>query len=149
MGLFCSKDRRVDRVSARSREAARFIEDGDDLDSEIDLIVYTAPGYVIRDRLEQMGFTMGSALKCFAKAVSARRKGHRNTNLTANEWMLSLKQSCDETLMAASELSPRRPDDWHDFPSYEIRHAIRLALEVFPDDQVVYDLTGLSLVDLY
>lgn len=34
---------------------------------------------------------------------------------------------------------------WHGFPSYEIRHAIRLALEVCQEDEVVYDITDLVL----
>jgi hypothetical protein len=40
-------------------------------------------------------------------------------------------------------------DRWLGFPSYEIRHAIRLALEVCRHDDVVYDLTDLVLGDFF
>jgi hypothetical protein len=38
---------------------------------------------------------------------------------------------------------------WNGFPSYEIRHAIRLALEVCADDVAVYDLTDLVLSEMF
>jgi HEPN superfamily Toprim-like protein len=78
--------------------------------------------------------------------------------LTAAEWMEGLRSIRDRGLHAThrddpslGELPPVtrymliHPSRWLGFPSYEIRHAVRMALEVCAEDEVIYDLTDLVL----
>ena len=78
--------------------------------------------------------------------------------LTAAEWMKGLRSIRDRGLQAThrddpslEELPPVtrymliHPSRWLGFPSYEIRHAVRMALEVCAEDEVIYDLTDLVL----
>lgn len=76
--------------------------------------------------------------------------------LTAAQWMENLKSIREAGLSRTYKEDPSlahvpplirymlsHPDLWQGFPSEEIRHAIRLALEVLPNEDVVYDITDL------
>jgi hypothetical protein len=179
MTLFRDAEKLIRRVRFDSEEASRYVQGEDEPEAELAIVKYVAPSYVVRDRLELMGFTRPTALLTFEKAVCRERVEHREmierlrehlgpdyedadgavlNGLTAEEWMKGLRSIRDGGLQATHRNDPsleRLPpltrymlthaNRWLGFPSYEIRHAIRLALEVCAEDEVVYDLTDLAL----
>jgi hypothetical protein len=79
--------------------------------------------------------------------------------LTANDWMNGLRTIRDlglrPTYRTDDKLEHLPPlirymlgnhfDGWYGFPGGDVRHVIRLALEVCPSDELIYDLTDLVL----
>ncbi|HEY0779859.1 MAG TPA: HEPN/Toprim-associated domain-containing protein, partial [Gemmatirosa sp.] len=77
--------------------------------------------------------------------------------LSVEQWMAGLREIRDRGLAPTSrrdpQLAPFSPllrymlgghlDGWYGFPSADVRHVIRLAVEVSPEDDLVYDLTEL------
>ncbi len=77
--------------------------------------------------------------------------------LTVEQWMEGLREIRDRRLRptyrsdeALSGMSPvvrymlgKHFDGWYGFPSSDVRHVIRIAVEVLPGEELVYDLTEL------
>ncbi len=186
MTLFRESDKQVRRVPHNAAEAARYLLPNEDAVSQLEIVTYSAPARVVRDRLELMGFTLPTALSVFEKGVTAERLRHRRTieslrehlgpdfedkdgpvleRLTPDMWMDGLKEIRTRNLCHSNPDSAEvaslpavvrymleqnhRDEAWNGFPSYEIRHAIRLALEVCSADVVVYDLTDLVFGEMF
>lgn len=83
--------------------------------------------------------------------------------LTASVWMEGLREIRDRglkpTYRSDAELVALSPllrhmlgansDGWYGFPSGECRHVLRLAVEVCPTDDLIYDLTDLVIGGYY
>jgi HEPN/Toprim N-terminal domain 1 len=82
--------------------------------------------------------------------------------LTAADWMMGLKLIRDQGLIHtykdAAELPSQsalvrymltHEDGWYGFPGADIRQAIRIAVDLFPGDELVYDLTDLVLAEYF
>jgi len=179
MTLFRDTEKVIRRVRFDSKEASQYVAGEDEPEAELVIVKYVAPSYVVRDRLELMGFTRSTAFAAFDMAVRRERVEHHARierlrpqlgpdyedddgaaldGLTADEWMTGLRSIRDGGLKATHRKDPSlkdlppvtrymltHQDRWLGFPSYEIRHAIRLALEVCAEDEVVYDVTDLVL----
>jgi hypothetical protein len=83
-------------------------------------------------------------------------------SLTAAEWMAGLRVIRDRGLAHTYKDDPElqsqsalvrymltRESGWYGFPGADIRQGIRIAIELFPDDDVVYDLTALVLSESF
>jgi hypothetical protein len=184
MTLFRASNKRVRRIPLDSPEASRYLEAIAEMDldlKELNIVSYSAPASVVRDRLELMGFTRSTAFKVFERAVRVEEARHLRTiasigdhlgpdfedddapvlkELNAEDWMKGLQEIRQAELCSTNRFDPSTASlpplirymlrhRWLGFPSYEIRHAIRLALDVCSDDEVIYDLTDLVLGEVF
>lgn len=81
------------------------------------------------------------------------------TELTAESWMDGLREIRERGMRPTYRSDPelqalppllrymlgRHFDGWYGFPGADVRHVIRLGVEVCPEDELIYDLTDLVL----
>jgi hypothetical protein len=147
-------------------------------DESVDVVFYSAPVNIIRDRLNLIGYTFDTSKAAFTSWVNKKIEdstfwakknnigkfySERLTSLKAlnvDEWLLNLKQIRDKDLKKDEASSKGEHQEtligymlshnWYGYPGLDLNVAIRLALEILPDtDEFIYDITDLVLSSGY
>ncbi len=174
MTLYRESDKRVKVVNTSAPEFQDNYDTEGVEEDQMALVQYACPAYIIRDRLELMGFTKDIAEDGFHRGLqieTERFEGHLTRfhsdaiqeiiqllkALTLAKWETSLqeiyqqklqpKRNGDPTLI---ELDPllryMLTEEWYGFPGSDYRHFIRLLTDICdPNEELVYDLTDLHL----
>lgn len=134
-----------------------------DDDEEIDVVYYSAPVKVIRDRLNLDGYTLDTSRVVFMESIMKEiekyeewsQKKHGEVFLeplkylkmmNVNVWQSTLKQIYDENLIPSRLPHPKKeydgtllsymldtPNGWYGYPGLDLNVAIRLTLEILPE----------------
>jgi hypothetical protein len=128
MELFRESDKRIRRVPDNSPDAAKYVEAEYATGEDIEIVRYSAPARVIRDRLELTGFTLRTAVAAFERAVKSEQARHRKMfesiqsqlghslededgpvlqQLTVEEWRKGLVTIRDQDLRSMNNQDPR------------------------------------------
>jgi hypothetical protein len=174
MQLFRPADKRQHQAAVRDlplpmHQWADYFEDDTE---EVEVVYYSAPAYVVRDRLELKGYTLATAKAAFMKRIRTEaeeyseceydelRELHRARAtllhaLDVDQWLatlLHIKQN------ALGNAEPRGSDeesdtsllnfmlknDWYGFSGIDLNVPLRLALEICSErDNFIYNLTDL------
>jgi hypothetical protein len=141
-------------------------------DESVDVVFYSAPVNIIRDRLNLIGYTFDTSKAAFTSWVNKEIEDStfwaKKNNigkfyserlmslkaLNVDEWLLNLKQIRDKDLKKDDASSKGElqetligymlSHDWYGYPGLDLNVAIRLALEILSDtDEFIYDITDL------
>jgi hypothetical protein len=162
--LFRSSDKNKytgtkDEIPLKSRRWLEYFDDNE----EIEVVYYSAPIKVIRDRLNLDGYTLDTSKVVFTESTMKEiekyeewaQKKHGDIFLEplnflkmmdVDAWLSALKQIYAENLVP-SRLNHQRkgydgtllsymldnPNDWYGYPGLDLNVAIRLALEILPE----------------
>jgi hypothetical protein len=173
MQLFRASDKRVHRSAAKDlprpiHQWANYLEDPKE---KIAVVYYTAPAYLIKDRLELKGYTLSTAKRAFMKRMRAEQREYSNEviegmeeyyenranllkGLDVDQWLATLRH-IKEVGLGIPHASPEYKrivtleefmlqTDWYGFPGMDLNVPLRLALETCTaKDNFIYDLTDL------
>lgn len=174
MQLFREPDKRAYRCAVKDlprplRQSANYTEDPGET---IEVVYYTAPALLIRDRLELKGYTLSTAKRAFIKRIRAHAREYSNEviegmedyyenkskllkALDVDQWLATLrhikKAGRGMPRWATCEYQPEATledymlqNDWYGFPGVDLYVPLRLALETCTaKDNFIYDLTDL------
>jgi hypothetical protein len=106
MTVYRPSDKRVDRVSSSLPEASKYVDAEPDSPLELEIVKYSAPATVVRDRLELMGFTLPTAHAIFQRAARAEGVRHRRVIESIRS---QLGPDFEDEMVRFSRNLPRRP----------------------------------------
>jgi hypothetical protein len=170
MQLFRESDKRVQRCRVKDLpEPMRHSRiHGEDQNEKIDAVYYTAPAFLIKDRLELKGYTLSTAKRAFMKRMQAEAKYYSNRAvpqlqdyyanrakllraLDVDQWLATLRHIKDSGGRGSPEHKPEASledymlqNDWYGFSGVDLYVPLRLALETCAEgDNFIHDLTDL------
>ena len=147
------------QIPLQSRHWLKHFDDNE----EIDVVYYSAPVNVIRDRLYLDGYTLETARVVFLESIRKEiekyeewsQKKHREAFLEplkflkmidVDIWLLALKKIYTENLMPSRLTHQRKgydgtlisymldnPNGWYGYPGLDLNVALRLTLEILPE----------------
>jgi hypothetical protein len=162
MQLFRATDKRQVRAAIKDlpRPKRQWTDHFEDDSKEVDVVYYSAPAYVVRDRLELKGYTLATAKTAFTKRIRIQAELENSlkfesaevrdlykaratllSSLDVDQWLatlLHIKQSGLGTLESrvASEESEvtllgfMLTNDWYGYSGIDLNVPLRLALEI-------------------
>lgn len=150
---------------------AEYIEEEED----VNVVYYSAPARVVKARLELIGYSLANSKKAYTRYLYgeiSRYEGWaegshgdvfqptlrilREMNL--EKWLSTLKEIHNKGLSHnrysrdddGTLLSYMLREDWYGFPGVDLNVALRLALEVIPENEnFIYDVTDLILSEYF
>jgi len=174
MQLFRAGDKRVLRstVNDLPKPMHRWTDRVEDRKEKINVVYYTAPACLIKDRLDLKGYTLSTARRAFMKRMRAQAREYTSEvykgmedyfqkraslleALDVDEWLTTLRRMKDKNLEFPPWAAHQHVEvvtledfmleqDWYGFPGVDLYVPLRLALEVCEEkDNFIYDLTGL------
>jgi len=162
MQLFRATDKRQVRAAIKDlpHPKRHWTDHFEDDSEEVDVVYYSAPAYVVRDRLELRGYTLATAKAAFTKRIHIQAKLENSlkfesaevrdlykaratllSSLDVDQWLatlLHIKQSGLGTLESRvaseeSEVTLLRfmlTNDWYGYSGIDLNVPLRLALEI-------------------
>jgi hypothetical protein len=158
-------------------QSSRWVEYVENIEEEdIYVVFYSASAKIIKDRLELIGYSLDNAKKaysCYLKhGINSNEKYAIESgssidfyeskinilrSLSVEVWLSTLKEIYEKRL-TYRQYSRKNEDscliaymlkeDWYGFPGVDLNAALRLVLEVIPEDnECVYDVTDLILAE--
>lgn len=174
MELFRASDKRMYRCASKDlpRPMHHWASDVENPKEKFDVVYYTAPALVIRDRLDLNGYTLATAKRAFMKRMRAEirhctklvvpqlKDYYENRAdilkaLDVDQWLATLRHIKETERgiprWAKSEYQQEvtledfmLQHDWYGFPGADLNVPLRLALEICTKkDNFIYDLTDL------
>jgi len=172
MQLFRSSDKRVERSAVKDLpRSMRWADYVDDPNEKVDVVYYTAPVRVIRDRLDLKGYTLAAAERAFMKRMRIQARDYSEPTagmedyyetranilkaLDVGKWLATLRRIKESGFGTSTHgMSRHKPmvnleefmleEDWYGFSGVDLYVPLRLALEICnQDDNFIYDLTDL------
>lgn len=172
MQLFRSSDKRSARCRVADlpsplRNSRLYREDDDE---KINVVYYSAPATLIRDRLELKGYTLETAKRAFVKRMKAEAKHYVTPTegledyyskrfellrtLKVDDWLAKLREIKESSLSPQTSAGDSQNQsalksymletDWYGFCGIDLFVPLRLALEICSAaDDFVYDLSDL------
>lgn len=145
------------------------------IEEDVNVVFYSAPARVVKARLELIGYSLENSKKAYACYLDGEisryeewsEKGHGEAfkptlnilrEMDLDKWLSTLKKIHDQGLTRkkysedddGTLLSYMLREDWHGFPGVDINVALRLALEVIPENEnFIYDVTDLILGEYF
>lgn len=173
--LFRSSDKKVvvgikKDIPFQLHHWVEFVEE----DEKVEVVYYSTPLRIVRDRLNLDGYTLETSKIAFEKWIEKEIVKYENWSqnkhgeifleplnflrtMNTDIWMSTLKQISEKGLVQGRHNRQKteyqgtligymldNPNGWYGYPGWDLNVAIRLALEILPDnDELVYDLTDL------
>lgn len=171
MQLFRFSDKRIVTANKSNLpnqyQLRRWAADLEDLEDEdnIDIVFYSSPVKFVKERLELIGYSLTNAKKAYSyyldnkvsfyeKLVDSSKIEILNS-MNPDKWLLTLREIYENRLIQNgyesqsdnnSSVSYMLGVDWYGCPATDLNIALRLALEVLPENEnFVYDVTDLIL----
>jgi HEPN/Toprim N-terminal domain 1 len=171
MQLFRSIDKKIipsnkNNLPNQLSRWVRYIEDCDN----IDVVLYSAPVRIIKDRLDLIGYSLSNANKAYSRYLEGEISKYEEKiedshgdffqstlkmlrSMSLDRWLATLKEIHEKGLTHnrydrehtdGSLISYMLRHDWYGFPGVDLNVALRLILEIIPaDEDLVYDVTDL------
>ena len=172
MQLFRASDKRVERSAVKDLpRSMRWTDYVDDPNEKVDVVYYTAPARIIKDRLDLKGYTLAAAKRAFMKRIRIQAEDSSEPTvgmedyyenranilnaLDVDKWLATLRHIKESGLGTSTHgmSSYKRvvnleefmlDEDWYGFSGVDLYVPLRLALEMCnQDDNFIYDLTDL------
>lgn len=179
MQLFIASDKRVHRSTVKDlpKPMHRWAEDVEDPKEKFDVVYYTAPAFLIQDRLELKGYTLETAKRAFTTRARAEAREYTTgvteemkeyhedrgkffKELDVDKWLDTLRRIKDKEVGLPHWAGSGRyrketsledfvlQNDWYGFPGVDLFVPLRLVLETCKaTDSFIYDLTDLVMQD--
>jgi hypothetical protein len=151
----------------------RYIEDEDE--DDINVVLYSSPVRIIKDRLELIGYSLANAKKAYSRYLEGEISKYEEKieshgdffqstlkmlrSMSLDRWLATLKEIHEKCLTHnrydrehtdGSLISYMLRHDWYGFPGVDLNVALRLILEIIPvDEDFVYDVTDLILCEYF
>lgn len=178
MTLFRASDKIVlnEKKGRLPNQLSRWIKYVEE-EENIDVVYYSAPVEVIRDRLNLTGYTLETAKRSFSRCLEGELREHEERcegkyaelylptlrilrDMNLDKWLFTLKEIYEKGLEHRGNWGPKEKnatlvdymleEDWYGFPGPDLNVALRLAIEVLPESEnCIYDLTDLVLSGYY
>ena len=171
MQLFRASDKHIQKCALKDvPRAMRWSSDSyDDPDEVVNVVYYSAPVSVVRDRLDLKGYTLDAVKRAFKKRIKVQERFYSEPtegmeayynsrarilkNLTVEEWLTTLRKIKNAGL--ANPLRKMTPyqeiatlehfmleEDWYGFSGVDLNVPLRLALEICDEGtHFINDLT--------
>jgi hypothetical protein len=172
MQLFRSTDKKVipsnkSNLPNQLSRWARYVDEDDD----INVVFYSAPVRIVKDRLGLIGYSLANAKKAYSRYLEGEiskceekiEDSHGDffqstlktlRSMSLDRWLATLKEIHQKGLTHnnrykrddddGSLISYMLRHDWYGFPGVDLNVALRLALEIIPaDEDFAYDVTDL------
>jgi len=172
MHLFRASDKKIGRLAVKDLlRPAGWAEHVNNPRQKINVVYYSSPASVVKDKLELKGYTLRTAKRAFMKRmrIQAKRYSKPPTGLETyyadrarvlktvqiDSWLETLRQIKERGLGARSRRVPSferisnleefmLAEDWYGFSGADLCVPLRLALEICDStDNFTYDLTDL------
>jgi hypothetical protein len=142
-----------------------------DEDDDINVVFYSAPVRIVKDRLGLIGYSLANAKKAYSRYLEGEiskceekiEDSHGDffqstlktlRSMSLDRWLATLKEIHQKGLTHnnrykrddddGSLISYMLRHDWYGFPGVDLNVALRLALEIIPaDEDFAYDVTDL------
>jgi len=90
MQLFRASDKRMHQSAVKDlpRPMRQWADHEEDPDEKVDVVYYTAPAFIIKDRLELKGYTLSTAKRAFMKRMRAAAQFY--TVIQGQCWIIRL-----------------------------------------------------------
>lgn len=179
MQLFRSSDKKIitSNKSNPPNKLSRWVEyiqEEEDVEN-VNVVFYSASAKIIKDRLEIIGYSLDNAKKAYSCYLKNEIESYEESvagnngdvfkpldilrSMNVEVWLSTLIEIRDKGL-SHKQYSRKNDDgsliaymltnDWYGFPGVDLNAALRLVLEIFPeDDECVYDVTDLILYEEY
>jgi hypothetical protein len=171
MRLFCASDKKIITSNKTNipNQLSRWVEYLEEED-DINVVFYSCPARIIKARLELLGYSLTNAKKAYFRyldgeisryeeSAESGKKYFEHTlkilnSMSLDEWLSTLKEIYDKGLTHrgyrekndGSLISYMLSSDWYGFPGIDQNVALRLVLEILPENEnFVYDVTDLIL----
>src|SRR6516225_6366879 len=179
MALFRASDKRKHRTLVKDlpRPMHQWADYVEDPSEDVTVVYYSAPAFLVKERLELQGYTLETAKRAFMKRMKATFRfyasgiaikemreyyEHKATllkGLNVEKWLAALRH-IKETGVEPDTSGPEKPEktfedymlqhDWYGFDGVDLNVPLRLALEVCDEkDNLIYDLTDLISQECY
>jgi len=173
MQLFRATDRKLitSKKENLPNQLSRWVEYIEE-EEDVNVVFYSAPARVVKARLELIGYSLDNSKKAYARYLEGEisryeewiEKDHGDVfkptlkilrEMNLDKWLSTLKTIHDQGLTHnrynrdnddGTLLSYMLREDWYGFPGVDLNVALRLSLEVIPENEnFIYDVTDLIL----
>jgi len=173
MQLFCAADKKVITSNKANlpNQLSRWVEYIEE-EEDVNVVYYSAPARVVKARLELIGYSLANSKKAYTRYLDGEISRYEEwvegshgdafqstlsilREMNLEKWLSTLKEIHKKGLSHnrygsdnndGTLLSYMLREDWYGFPGVDLNVALRLALEVIPENEnFVYDVTDLIL----
>lgn len=177
MQLFRASDKNIITSNKANlpNQLSRWVENVEE-EEDVNVVFYSAPARIVKARLELIGYSLANSKKAYSRYLDGEISRYEEwiegshgdafqstleflRSMTLEKWLSALKEIHDKGLKHnrynrdnddGSLISYMLREDWYGFPGVDLNVALRLALEVIPDDEsFVYDVTDLILSEYF
>lgn len=171
MQLFRAADKKIISFNSENipNQLSRWIEH---VEEDVNVVFYSAPASVMKARLDLIGYSLENSKKAYVRYLEGEisryeewsEKDHGDVfkstlnilrEMNLDRWLSTLKEIHDKGLKHSkynresddgSILSYMLRENWYGFPGVDLNVALRLSLEVIPENEnFIYDVTDLIL----
>lgn len=171
MQLFRAADKKIISFNSENipNQLSRWIEH---VEEDVNVVFYSAPASVMKARLDLIGYSLENSKKAYLRYLEGEisryeewsEKDHSDVfkstlnilrEMNLDRWLSTLKEIHDKGLKHSkynresddgSILSYMLRENWYGFPGVDLNVALRLSLEVIPENEnFIYDVTDLIL----